>query len=94
MNEIEGVQCPMPKGAFYTVAKLPVDDAEHFAKWLLNDFSLDGKTVMVAPAAGFYATPGCGKDEVRIAYVLKIADLKEAIKCLREALKIYPGRIK
>ena len=94
LNEIEGVQCPMPKGAFYTVAKLPVDDAEHFAKWLLNDFSLDGKTVMVAPAAGFYATPGCGKDEVRIAYVLKIADLKEAIKCLREALKIYPGRIK
>ena len=72
--------------------RLPIDDSEKFAQWLLEDFSYNGKTVMVAPMAGFYATPGKGKDEVRIAYVLKIEDLREALACLREALKVYPGK--
>ena len=92
LNEIPGVYCPKPKGAFYTVVKLPIDDSERFARWLLEEFQYENKTVMVAPAAGFYSTKGCGLDEVRIAYVLKIDDLKEAIKCLAEALKVYPGR--
>lgn len=92
LNEIDGVVCPNPKGAFYTTVKLPVDDAEKFAQWLLTDFELDNQTVMVAPAAGFYSTPGLGVDEVRIAYVLKQADLKEAVRCLKKALQIYPGR--
>ena len=92
LNEIPGVYCPKPKGAFYTVVKLPIDDSERFARWLLEEFQFENKTVMVAPAAGFYSTKGCGLDEVRIAYVLKIEDLKEAIKCLAEALKVYPGR--
>lgn len=92
LNKIEGVFTPNPMGAFYTIAKLPVDSAEKFAQWLLEDFSYQGQTVMVAPAAGFYATPGKGEDEVRIAYVLKIEDLKGALKCLEEALKVYPGR--
>lgn len=92
LNKIEGVYTPNPMGAFYTIAKLPVDSAEKFAQWLLEDFSYQGQTVMVAPAAGFYATPGKGTDEVRIAYVLKVEDLKAALKCLEEALKVYPGR--
>lgn len=92
LNKIEGVFTPNPMGAFYTIAKLPVDSAEKFAQWLLEDFSYEGQTVMVAPAAGFYATPGKGEDEVRIAYVLKVEDLKGALKCLEEALKVYPGR--
>ena len=79
-------------GAFYAAVRLPIDDSEKFAQWLLEEFSYEGKTVMVAPMGGFYATPGLGKDEVRIAYVLKIEDLKEALKCLEEALKVYPGR--
>ncbi len=94
LNKIEGVYSPMPMGAFYTVAKLPVDDADKFAQWLLEDFQYEEQTVMVAPAAGFYATPGRGANEVRIAYVLKIEDLKAAIKCLEVALKQYPGRTK
>ncbi|HBG23568.1 MAG: aspartate aminotransferase [Bacteroidetes bacterium GWF2_41_61] len=92
LNKMEGVMSPMPMGAFYTIAKLPVDDSDKFAQWLLEDFSYENQTVMVAPAAGFYATKGKGKDEVRIAYVLKIEDLKNAMKCLEEALKQYPGR--
>ncbi len=94
LNKIDGVLCPDPKGAFYTVVRLPIDDSDKFAQWLLEDFSYEGQTVMVAPAAGFYSTPGLGKDEVRIAYVLKIEDLKGAVKCLEEALKVYPGRTK
>jgi len=92
LNKIEGVVSPLPMGAFYTIAKLPIDDSDKFAQWLLEDFQYNNETVMVAPAEGFYATPGRGKDEVRIAYVLKIEDLKKAIKCLEEALKVYPGR--
>lgn len=92
LNKMEGVMSPMPMGAFYTIAKLPVDDSDKFAQWLLEEFSYENQTVMVAPAAGFYATKGKGKDEVRIAYVLKIDDLKNAMKCLEVALKQYPGR--
>lgn len=92
LNKIDGVLCPDPKGAFYTVVRLPIDDSDKFAQWLLEDFSYENQTVMVAPAAGFYSTPGLGKDEVRIAYVLKIEDLKNSVKCLEEALKVYPGR--
>lgn len=92
LNKIEGVVCPKPKGAFYTVVKLPVDDADKFAQWLLESFDHMKQTVMLAPASGFYATPGLGKDEVRIAYVLKIDDLKNAMETLEAALKVYPGR--
>lgn len=92
LNKMDGVFCPKPKGAFYAVVKLPIDDADKFAQWLLEDFSYDNKTLMLAPATGFYSTPGLGKNEVRIAYVLKIDDLKEAMKCLEVALKEYPGR--
>ena len=93
LNKIPGVYCPKPKGAFYTVVKLPVDDTDKFAQWLLEDFEYKNQTVMVAPASGFYSTPGSGKDEVRIAYVLKIEDLKNAMLVLEEALKVYPGRV-
>ena len=92
LNKIDGVYCPTPGGAFYAVVKLPIDDSDKFAQWLLEEFSYNNQTVMVAPASGFYATPGLGKDEVRIAYVLKIEDLKNAVEVLREALKVYPGR--
>ncbi len=93
LNKIPGVYCPKPKGAFYAIVRLPVDDSDRFAQWLLEDFSFENQTVMVAPASGFYSTPGLGKNEVRIAYVLKIADLKNAMRTLEEALKVYPGRI-
>ncbi len=93
LNRIPGVYCPKPKGAFYSVVRLPVDNADKFAQWLLEEFEYRNQTVMVAPASGFYSTPGCGKDEVRIAYVLKIEDLKNAVETLAEALKVYPGRI-
>ena len=92
LNNIPGVYCPKPKGAFYTVVRLPVDDADKFAQWLLESFEYKNQTVMVAPASGFYSTPGSGKNEVRIAYVLKIDDLKNAMETLAEALKVYPGR--
>jgi aspartate aminotransferase len=92
LNKIPGVYCPKPKGAFYSIVKLPVDDSDKFARWLLEDFSYENQTVMVAPASGFYSTPGLGRNEVRIAYVLKIDDLKNAMKTLEEALKVYPGR--
>ncbi len=91
LNKMEGVYSPMPMGAFYTTARLPVDDSDKFAQWLLESFSYKGQTVMVAPAAGFYATPGKGTDEVRIAYVLKKEDISNAMDCLEEALKQYPG---
>jgi aspartate aminotransferase len=93
LNKMPGVYCPKPKGAFYTVVKLPVDDADKFAQWLLEKFEYNNQTVMVAPASGFYSTPGYGKNEVRIAYVLKIEDLKNAMLVLAEALKVYPGRV-
>ncbi|GAB4277858.1 MAG: pyridoxal phosphate-dependent aminotransferase [Marinilabiliales bacterium] len=92
LNNIEGVYCPKPKGAFYTVVKLPVDDADKFAQWILEKFDYNKQTVMIAPASGFYATPGLGKNEARIAYVLKIDDLKNAMITLEMALKEYPGR--
>jgi len=93
LNKMPGVYCPKPKGAFYTVVKLPVDDADKFAQWLLEEFEYNNQTVMVAPASGFYSTPGSGKNEVRIAYVLKIDDLKNAMETLAEALKVYPGKV-
>ena len=94
LNKIPGVYCPKPKGAFYTVVKLPIDDSDRFARWLLEEFSYNNETVMVAPATGFYASEGMGKNEVRVAYVLKNEDLKAAIKVLEEALKVYPGVVK
>lgn len=93
LNRIPGVYSPIPMGAFYTVARLPVDDAEKFCAWCLSDFEYEGKTVMMAPAQGFYTTPGLEKDQVRIAYVLKKDDLEDALLVLREALKAYPGTI-
>ncbi len=92
LNKIPGVYAPMPKGAFYTVISLPVDDAENFCIWLLEEFNYKGQTVMLAPAAGFYASPGLGKNEARIAYVLNKEDLSNAVKCIEEALMVYPGR--
>lgn len=94
LNKIPGVFTPKPMGAFYTVASLPVDDAEKFAKWMLEEFNYNGETTMVAPAAGFYATPNTGTNQVRLAYVLKVEDIQHAIKCLEEGLKAYPGRTK
>ena len=93
LNKIPGVYCPKPKGAFYALVKLPVDDSDKFAQWLLEEFEFKNQTVMVAPASGFYSTPGSGKNEVRIAYVLNVDDLKNAIETLSEALKVYPGRL-
>ena len=94
LNRIEGVYSPIPMGAFYTVAKLPVDDADKFCEWCLSDFDYEGETVMMAPASGFYSTPGMGRDEVRIAYVLKKEDLQRALFVLEKALEAYPGRVK
>ena len=92
INKIEGAFCPNPSGAFYVVARLPIDDSDRFCRWLLEDFEFENQTVMLAPASGFYSTPGKGKDEVRISYVLKVKDLKSSVKVLAEALKVYPGR--
>jgi aspartate aminotransferase len=89
LNKIEGVKVATPKGAFYCIAKLPVKNADHFAQWLLETYEYNGETVMVAPAAGFYSTPGVGLDEVRIAYVLKKEDLVKSVQILKEALKVY-----
>jgi aspartate aminotransferase len=91
-KQMPRVLCPTPKGAFYTVVHLPVDDADRFAQWILSDFEYKNQTVMMAPASGFYSTPGLGKQEVRIAYVLKKEDLARAMETLAEALKVYPGR--
>ena len=93
LNKIEGVICPKPKGAFYCIAQLPVDNADKFAQWLLEEFDYEGKTLMVAPAAGFYSTPNTGTNQVRIAYVLNQEALTQAIVCLEKALQVYPGRI-
>jgi aspartate aminotransferase len=92
LNAIPGVFCPKPRGAFYCVAKFPVDDAETFCQWLLEEFDFEGDTVMMAPASGFYSTPGAGKQEARLAYVLQKSSLEKAIVVLGEALKVYPGR--
>lgn len=92
INRMPGAFCPVPRGAFYAVARLPIDDSDKFCQWLLEKFNYEGKTVMLAPATGFYATKGRGLDEVRICYVLKVEDLRMAMKCLEEALKVYPGR--
>lgn len=93
LNRIPGVYSPIPMGAFYTVAKLPVDDSEKFCRWCLEEFNCDGETVMMAPASGFYTTPGAGRNQVRIAYVLKKEDLVRALFVLRKALETYPGRV-
>lgn len=90
LNSMPGVFCPKPGGAFYAMAKLPIDDSDRFCQWLLESFSYNGKTVMLAPATGFYGTPGLGKDEVRLAYVLNVEDLNVAMDCLENALQQYP----
>lgn len=92
LNKIDGVICPKPKGAFYVIAQLPVNDTDKFAQWLLEDFDLNGETIMVAPAAGFYSSPNIGINQIRIAYVLNKKSLQNAINCLEEALKVYPAR--
>lgn len=92
MNKIPGVMCPNPKGAFYVTARLPIDNSDKFCQWLLESFEFEKQTVMLAPATGFYSTPGAGMKEVRISYVLNVEDLKTSIKVLEEALKVYPGR--
>lgn len=94
LNSIEGVFCPKPSGAFYCIARLPIDNADNFCQWLLEEFSYENQTVMLAPATGFYSHPGLGTDEVRIAYVLKLEDLKEAMICIRKALEVYPNKKK
>jgi len=93
LNKMEGVYCPNPGGAFYVVAKLPIDDADKFCQWMLEKFSLNNETVMMAPATGFYSTEGAGTNEVRMAYVLNNDDISKAMNCLNEALKVYPGRV-
>lgn len=92
LNRIPGVYSPIPMGAFYTVVSLPVDDADRFCRWCLEEFSFEGATIFMAPASGFYSTPGRGKNEVRMAYVLNRDDLGHALRVLAEALKAYPGR--
>ena len=92
LNRIPGVYSPIPMGAFYTVARLPIDDSDRFCAWLLSDFEYEGRTVMMAPASGFYSNPENGRNEVRIAYVLDKEELKEALLVLQKALEAYPGR--
>ena len=93
LNQMPGVRCPSPGGAFYTVVHLPVDDTDKFAQWILSDFEYKNQTVMMAPASGFYSTPGLGKQEVRIAYVLNKEELARAMETLAKALEAYPGRV-
>ena len=93
LNRIPGVYSPIPMGAFYTVAKLPVDDSDKFCRWCLEEFNYEGETVMMAPASGFYTTPGAGRNQVRIAYVLKREDVQRALVVLQKALEAYPGRV-
>ena len=92
LNAMEGVFCPNPGGAFYAMAKLPIDDADKFCQWLLEEFNYEQQTVMLAPATGFYGTPGLGKQEVRLAYVLNLSDIDKAMDCLEAALRQYPGK--
>ena len=94
LNAMEDVYCPNPGGAFYAIAKLPIDDSDKFCQWLLEDFSYNKQTVMLAPATGFYGTTGLGKNEVRLAYVLNTDAINAAMDCLEKALAVYPGRIK
>ena len=94
LNAMEGVFCPNPGGAFYAMAKLPIDDADKFCQWLLEEFAFENQTVMLAPATGFYGTPGLGKQEVRLAYVLNLEDINKSMDCLESALKVYPGIVK
>jgi aspartate aminotransferase len=93
LNSIDGVRCPKPGGAFYAMAEFPVDSSERFCQWMLESFDYKGHTVMMAPAEGFYATRGLGKKEVRLAYVLEKSKLELAVEVLREALKVYPGKL-
>ena len=93
MNDIEGVVCPKPSGAFYAIAELPVDDAENFCQWMLEKFSHEGNTVMLAPAAGFYSNQVIGSRQVRIAYVLNNDLLGKAVDCIKHALQIYPNKL-
>lgn len=93
LNKIPGVFCPNPGGAFYAMAKLPIDDSDTFCQWLLESFSYNGQTVMLAPATGFYGTPGLGKQEVRLAYVLNTDAINAAMDCLEKALEAYPGKM-
>lgn len=93
LNKIEGVYCPNPGGAFYVVAKFPIDNSDKFCQWMLESFSHNNQTVMMAPATGFYSTAGAGTNEVRMAYVLNNDDLNKAMECLAEGLKVYPGRV-
>ncbi|MCW3112328.1 MAG: pyridoxal phosphate-dependent aminotransferase [Segetibacter sp.] len=92
LNAMEGVFCPNPGGAFYAMAKLPIDDSDRFCQWLLESFEYNGATLMLAPASGFYGTPGLGKQEVRLAYVLNLTAIDAAMNCLEHALKAYPGK--
>ena len=92
LNNMEGVFCPNPGGAFYAMASLPIDDSDVFCQWLLENFNYQESTVMLAPATGFYGTAGLGKNEVRLAYVLNLDSINKAMDCLEEALKVYPGR--
>ncbi|HUM97386.1 MAG TPA: pyridoxal phosphate-dependent aminotransferase [Chitinophagaceae bacterium] len=93
LNKMQGVFCPNPGGAFYAIAKLPIDDADIFCQWLLENFSYKNQTVMLAPATGFYGTPGLGKNEVRLAYVLNVEAIDAAMDCLEQALLAYPGKV-
>ena len=92
LNSLEGVQCPTPGGAFYAVAKFPIDDADRFCQWMLESFEHEGNTVMMAPNSGFYSTPGLGKQEVRMAYVLQEEEIQKAVRCIAAGLAVYPGR--
>lgn len=94
LNSIEGVFCPKPKGAFYAMARLPIENSDHFCQWLLESFRFKNATVMLAPATGFYSTPGAGLNEVRIGYVLNLDDLKACVEILREAIQVYPNKTK
>jgi aspartate aminotransferase len=92
LNAMQGVYCPNPGGAFYAMAQLPIDDSDKFCQWLLESFNHNNQTVMLAPATGFYGTKGLGMNEVRLAYVLNLESINNAMDCLEEALKVYPGR--
>ena len=94
LNKIEGVFSPIPMGAFYTIARLPIDDSDKFCEWCLREFEYEGATIMMAPASGFYSEPDLGHDEVRIAYVLEKEELRRAIRILGKALEMYPGRVR
>jgi aspartate aminotransferase len=94
LNAMPDVYCPNPGGAFYAIARLPIEDSDHFCQWLLESFSYQNQTVMLAPATGFYGTPGLGKNEVRLAYVLNLESINAAMDCLEQALQVYPGRVK